>query len=538
MLQTKLYVPRLRPSLVPRPRLIAKLNRGLQQGSKLTLISAPAGFGKTTLVSEWVVNCERPFAWLSLDEGESDPARFLLYLVAALQKATPELGQTAMAVLQSPQPPPLQTVLTPLLNEIATVPDSFTLVLDDYHLVDVQAVDKALIFLLDHLPPQLHLVITTREDPNLPLSRLRARGQLTEIRAADLRFTTKETAVFLQQVMGLDLTEEQIDALEARTEGWIAGLQMAALSMRGQEDVAGFIQSFTGSHRFVLDYLMEEVLCQQPDDVQEFLLKTAVLNQLTGPLCNALTGANNGQEILETLERANLFLVPLDNERRWYRYHHLFADLLRQRLQQSATERIVNALHIRASQWYEANGLEVEAFHHATAAHDVTRALRLIEGEGIPFYFRAEVTPVRHWLESLPEAEFKARPSLWVTYAAVLTMTGRLQDNIEEILQAAETALQDAPDDDKTADLHGQIAAIRAMLGIVKNEIERIITQSRRALELLHPDNAPMRTTTTWTLGYAHQVQGNRAAASQAYAETIAYSQKSGNIMTEIAATT
>jgi len=536
LLQTKLYRPPLRPSLIPRTNLLHQLNRGLPR--KLTLLSAPAGFGKTTLVNEWLAACERPSAWLSLDERDGDPPRFLTYFVAALQRIFPNVGADVTAVLQASPPPPIETSLTTLLNEIAAQPDHFLLVLDDYHLIEAPAVDEALTFLLDHLPPQMHLVVTTREDPNLPLARLRVRGQLTELRAADLRFTLEETAVFLNQTMGLNLSQENVAALEARTEGWAAGLQMAALSMHGQPDVAGFIQSFTGSHRFVLDYLVEEVLHQQPESVQRFLLQTAVLHQLTGALCNALTGDDNGQEILESLERANLFLVPLDNERRWYRYHHLFADLLRQRLQQDMAESGVAELHRRASQWYEANGLELEAFRHAAAANDMARAVRLIEGEGLPLYFRGEATPVRHWLASLPEAEFQARPSLWVTYASVLTMTGRLHGNIEEILQAAETALQSAGHDDKTNDLLGQTAAIRAMLGVPKNQVDTIITQSRRALELLHPDNAPMRTTTTWTLGYAYQVQGDRAAASRAYAETIAQSQKSGNIMTELAATT
>ncbi len=542
LLQTKLYVPRLRPSFIRRPSLIQALNGGLRQGGQLTLISAPAGFGKTTLVTEWLAGCERPSAWLSLDENDGDLPRFLTYVIAALQRIFPGLGADVTAVLQATPPPPIETSLATLLNEIAGLPDHFLLVLDDYHLVEAPDVDQALAFLLDHLPPQMHLVMTTREDPNLPLARLRARGQLTELRAADLRFTIDEAAAFLQQVMGLELSPENVAALEARTEGWAAGLQMAALSMQGQQDVTGFIQSFTGGHRFVLDYLVEEVLHQQPEGVQRFLLQTAVLNQLTGSLCDALTGGSNGQEILESLERVNLFLVPLDNERRWYRYHHLFADLLRQRLQLSppsgGKEGGIAALHIRASQWYEGNGLELEAFHHAAIANDIERAIRLIEGEGLPLYFRGEAIPVRHWLESLPKAEFQTRPALWVTYASVLTLTGRLHGNIEEILQAAETALQDAAPDDKTNDLRGQIAANRAMLGVVKNEVDRIITQSRLALELLYPDNAPMRTTTTWTLGYAYQVQGKRAAAIEAYAETITQSQKSGNIMTELAATT
>lgn len=543
ILATKLYIPSPRPKVVFRSRLIEKLNEGLGQnlgfGRKVTLVSAPAGFGKTTLVSEWIVGCERPAAWLSLDEGDSNLPRFLTYFIAALQTVFPSVGEGVMAVLQSTPSPPIESNLTTLLNEIAGVPDNFLLVLDDYHMVEAKAVDEVLTFLLDHLPPQMHLVITTREDPNLPLARLRVRGQLTELRATDLRFTPAETAAFLNEAMGLNLSETDVAALEARTEGWIAGLQLAALSIQGhQDDAASFINAFTGSHRFVLDYLVEEVLHQQSESVQKFLLQTAVLNQFTGPLCNALTGDNNGQEILESLERTNLFLVSLDNERRWYRYHHLFAELLQQRLQQSTEEGDIVELHVQASQWYEANGLELEAFHHAAAANDVARALRLVEGKGLPLYFRGEATPVRHWLESLPAAEFEARPELWVTYASVLTLTGRLQANIEEILQAAEAALPDPAPDEKTADLHGQIAANRAMLGVVKNEVESIISQSQRALALLHPDNAPMRTTTTWTLGYAYQVQGNRAAATEAYAETIAQSRKSGNIMTEIAATT
>lgn len=543
LLQTKLHIPRLRPALVSRPRLIDTLNQGLT--GTLTLISAAAGSGKTTLVSSWIDSLQTEgtsamppqIAWLSLDTNDSTPARFLTYVIAALQRIDPTIGKAAQPMLQA-SPLPVTSMLTSLLNDIASQPMQIILVLDDYHVVDARPIDEALAFLLDNAPQQLHLVMTTREDPNLPLPRLRVRGLLTEVRAADLRFTVAETALFLQTVMGLTLTEEQIAALEVRTEGWIAGLQMAALSMRGQQDISGFIDSFTGSHHFVLDYLLEEVLHQQPDHMQEFLLKTAILNQLTGPLCDALIGEDNGQTILETLERANLFLVPLDNERRWYRYHHLFAELLRQRLQQSAAERDLHALHSRASAWYEANDLELEAFHHATAANDIDRALRLIAGEGLPLYFRGEAIPIRQWLESLPEAEFRARPALWVTYASVLTMTGRLHDNIEEILQAAETALQANVENGETADLLGQIAANRAMMAVPKSEVETIITQSRRALELLHPDNAPMRTTATWTLGYAYQVQGKRAAAIAAYGETIAQSQKSGNLMTEIAATT
>jgi LuxR family maltose regulon positive regulatory protein len=330
ILATKLYIPPLRPNVVIRPRLLERLNEGLHR--KLTLISAPAGFGKTTLVSEWVEGIERPAAWLSLDEGDNDPARFLTYLVAALQTIAATIGEGVSGVLHSPQPPPTEAILTALLNDIATISDHFVLVLDDYHVLDAKPIDHALTFLLEHLPPQMHLVIATREDPQLPLARLRARGQLTELRATDLRFTLSEAAGFLNQGMGLNLSAEDIAALETRTEGWIVGLQLAAISMQGHQDSTSFIKSFTGSHHFVLDYLVEEVLQQQPESIQTFLLRTSILDRLCGSLCDAvlLNPSVSGQETLEYIEHANLFLVPLDNERRWYRYHHLFADLLRQ----------------------------------------------------------------------------------------------------------------------------------------------------------------------------------------------------------------
>src|SRR5213082_3355089 len=337
ILATKLYLPRLRPNVVSRPRLLERLNEGLHH--KLILISAPAGFGKTTLVSEWVEGIERPrarTAWLSLDEGDNDPTRFLTYLVAALQTIAATIGEGVLDVLQSSQPPPTEAILTALLNEITTLPDQFILVLDDYHVLEAKAVDQALTYLVEHLPPQMHLVIATREDPQLPLARLRARGQLTELRATDLRFTPSEAAGFLNQGMGLNLSTENITALEARTEGWIAGLQLAALSMQGHQDTTSFIKSFTGSHHFVLDYLVEEVLQQQPASIQAFLLRTSILDRLCGSLCDAvlLNPSVSGQATLEYIEHANLFLVPLDDERRWYRYHQLFADLLRQRLHQ------------------------------------------------------------------------------------------------------------------------------------------------------------------------------------------------------------
>jgi LuxR family maltose regulon positive regulatory protein len=525
-----------------RPRLIARLNEGLHR--KLTLISAPAGFGKTTLVSEWVAGCERPPAWLSLDEGDNDPTRFLGYLVAALQTIAANIGEGVLGVLRSPQPPSTESILTTLLNEITTVPGNFALVLDDYHVIDAKPVNNTLTFLLEHLPPQVHLVIATREDPDLPLARLRARGQLTELRVTDLRFTSSEAAGFLNQVMGLKLSAEDIAALETRTEGWIAGLQLAAISMQGQKDVTSFIKSFTGSHHFVMDYLVQEVLQQQSESVQTFLLCTSILDRMCGPLCDAvlLNPSASGQETLENLEQANLFIVPLDNERRWYRYHHLFIDLLRQRLHQSAAStpgderRGVDVLHQRASAWYEANGLEIEAFHHAAAANDFDRAERLIEGKGMPLHFRGAVGPVLSWLASLPTTVLDAWPSLWTSYASVLLVTGQTTV-VEQKLQAAEAALQDAAPDDKTLDLIGRIAAIRATLATTLNQVETIIEQSRRALEYLHPNNLAFRTSTIWKLGYAYHHQGDRVAASQAYTEVISIGKASGNVVFTLMAT-
>ncbi|MFL5586976.1 MAG: LuxR C-terminal-related transcriptional regulator [Ktedonobacteraceae bacterium] len=544
ILATKLYIPRLRPNVVSRPRLLERLNEGLYR--KLTLISAPAGFGKTTLVSQWLAAGPRLTAWLSLDKGDSDPPLFLTYLVAALQTIAPTIGVGVLGALQSPQPPPTETILTALLNEITAIPDKFVLVLDDYHVIEAKPIDHALTYLVEHLPPQMQLVISTREDPSLPLARLRAGGHLTEVRAVDLRFTPSEAAEFLNQGMGLNLSAEDITALEARTEGWIAGLQLAAISLQGQQDSTSFITSFTGSHHFVLDYLLEEVLGQQSESLQTFLLHTSILDRMTGSLCDAvlLTPSGSGQETLEYIEHANLFLVPLDNERRWYRYHQLFADLLRQRLHQRSASSTgdevgeVTELHSRASQWYEDHGLSIEAFHHAAAANDVARAERLIEGEEMPLQFRGAGAPVLNWLESLPKTILDARPSLWVTYASVLTMSGQPISSVEEKLQAAEAALQEAEPDDKTRDLVGHIAAIRAMLAVPRNQVETIIAQSRRALEYLHPNNLPVRATAHWTLGYAYQLQGDRAAASQAYTEVISISQASGNIMVTIAATT
>ncbi|MFO7697872.1 MAG: LuxR C-terminal-related transcriptional regulator [Anaerolineae bacterium] len=539
ILATKLYVPPPRPQAVLRPHLIERLDEGLAFGCNLTLISAAAGFGKTTLLSEWVAGCGRPVAWLSLDREDSEPARFLTYLVAALQTVAPDMGAGVLAALESPQPPRTEPLLTALLNEIATIPDPIILVLDDWHAIDSEpavpdGAGRALAYIVDHLPPRIHLVIATREDPVLPLARLRARGRLTELRAADLRFTPAEAAAFLNQVMGLALSAEDIAALESRTEGWIAGLQLAALSMRGQESTASFIQSFTGSHHFVLDYLLEEVLHRQSESIQAFLLRTSILERLCGPLCDAVLASPtaSGQATLEYLERANLFIVPLDSERRWYRYHHLFGELLRQRLGQTLAAAETAALHIRASAWYEDNGLAFESFHHAAEAGDVARAERLIEARKLSLYYRSVATPVLAWLTSLPKATLDARPRLWVRSATLALMAGQTAQ-VEGRLQAAEAAFAaksqgpEAGEDAETRDLFGQMACARAILALTRYDPKTMIVQARLARELLLPDNLVYRFDATWVLASAYLFLGDRAAAAQAARESMALAQVS-----------
>jgi len=539
ILATKLYAPPPRAKIVVRSRLIKQLNEGLR---KLTLISAPAGFGKTTLVSEWVEDSERPIAWLSLDEGDNDLTRFLTYLVTALQtlvkgKKT-KFGEGVLSILQSPQLPSTESILTSLINDINAIPDPFIFILDDYQVIDARSIDDALTFLVDHLPTQMHLVLTTREDPHLPLARLRARGELTELRVADLRFTPPEAAEFLNRMMGLNLSDEDVAALEARTEGWIAGLQLAALSMQGHKDHADFIKSFTGSHHFVLDYLMEEVLGQQPESIQTFLLRTSILNRMCGPLCDALllNASVSGQETLEYLEHANLFIIPLDNERRWYRYHHLFAELLRQRLQQQQPESVTE-LHIRASEWHEKNGFLVEAFQHAAAANDIERAERLIESKEMPLYLKSVSKVVLDWLASLPLTVLDARPLLWIRSATLALMAGQTT-GLEEKLLAAERVLQNAEPDARIRDLIGQIACARATLALTRYETDVMLTQARRALEYLRPDNLSFCFTANWALASASILRGDRATAAQASKECISISQKSGDIFSTILATT
>jgi LuxR family transcriptional regulator, maltose regulon positive regulatory protein len=542
LLATKLHRPPPRSHLVRRPHLTARLTQGVE--GPLTLVSAPAGFGKTTLLAQWLADSSTPSAWLSLDEGENDPARFLMYLIAAVQTVSASVGAGILGMLQSPQPPPVASLLSALINDLSTVQEPFVLVLDDYHSIDSQVVDQALSFLLEHLPSQLHLVISTREDPRLPLARLRVGDQLREVRVAELRFTPAEATEYLNQVMGLHLSKEDVAALERRTEGWIAGLHLAALSLQGQPDTADFIASFTGGHRFVLDYLVEEVLQRLPERVQMFLLRTSILKRLCGPLCDAvLRGAiGSGQATLEYLDHANLFLVALDNERRWYRYHHLFAELLQLRLRQSIAaangEEMASLAesHSRASIWFEEQGLELEAFQHAAAANDVERAERLMGGQGIPLHMRGAAMAILEWLRSLPTVVMDARPSLWVRYASLLLVNGQTT-GVEEKLQAAETALQGAEPTDQIQDLIGRIAAARATLALTRYQVEPMIAQSRRALEYLPPANLSLRANAYWTLGFAYFLEGDLAGARQAYTEGISLGQTADALFTTLLST-
>jgi LuxR family maltose regulon positive regulatory protein len=527
ILATKLFVPPPRPNLVHRPRLIERLNDGLHR--KLTLISAPAGFGKTMLISEWLAGNGPTAAWLSLDEGDNDPTRFLTYLITALQTIDPNMGEGVLGVLNSPQSTITESIVTALLNEITSISDNFILVLDDYHVIDAQSVDNVLTYLVEHSPPQLHLVIATREDPLLPLARLRVRGQLTELRATDLRFSNFEAAAFLNQIMGLNLSAENIATLETRTEGWIAGLQLAAISLQGHKDTPRFIKSFSGSHHFVLDYLVEEVLQQQSESVQAFLLQTAILDHLCGPLCDAILrdDSASSQETLGYLERVNLFIIPLDNERRWYRYHHLFADLLRRRFRQTHQEQIP-ALHGRASVWYERKELLPDAIYHAIAAEDYERVAALVELAWPAWRSPVQLITWLNWVKALPEEMIRNRPVLSVSYAQALLNAGELEAAEAQLMNTERwlEAMSDNPnypppkmvveDETQFQSLPVSTATARAYHAQAVGDIPGTVKYSQRVLDLLPEGEQYIRGSITMLLGLAQWASGDLEAALQA----------------------
>jgi LuxR family maltose regulon positive regulatory protein len=551
LLTTKLHIPPTRPDQVSRPRLIQRLDAGL--GCKLTLISAPAGFGKTTLLAEWAAQVRSPVAWLSLDDGDNDPARFQAYLVAALRRAVGTIGQGVWQALQSPQPPPAEEVLTAVIDQVAALPagtgPGLVLFLDDYHLIAAQAVHDAVALLIDALPSNMHLVIATRSDPSLPIARLRARGQLVELRQADLCFTLGEAEAFLDRFAGLDLAADEVATLTLRTEGWIAGLHMAAVSMQGREpgDIPEFIRAFAGTNRVILDYLVEEVLQRQPGPIQAFLLQTAILDRLTAPLCDAILGIGHrnldaagpipsllaelqdpgsdleSQIMLEYLESSNLFIIPLDDEHCWYRHHRLFADLLRKRLRQWLGAEGLAALHQRASVWYERNGLLPDAVDHALRGRDFERAARLVEAVAEATFKRSEVATFLGWMERLPVELTRTRPALCLLHAWALLLTGRPSDAIQSHLQAPQA-------------LPGHVAPLRAFVAAVQGRTGHAQVLCRQALAQLPEDDLFLRGIATWNLGIAHMLSGKSAVAIRALQEAVALNRRAGNVMIAVMA--
>jgi len=535
LLATKLHAPRPRPHLVHRPRLLQRLQQGLEQ--TLILLSAPAGFGKSTLLADWLTACTIPAAWLSLEPRDNDPARFLSYLLAALQTSDPQLGASEQALLHPLHRASLESVLTLLINNLQarTTGDHehIVLVLDNYHVITNRSIHHALSFLLEHLPPQLHLVLATREDPPLPLAQLRGRDDVLELRAADLRFTHEETATYLVEVMGLPLSAEECALLQARTEGWITGLHLAALSLLNHDDRASFIKAFSGSHHYVMDYLLEEVLSRQRKAVQDFLLQTALLERLCAPLCDAVRAQDGSQTLLDFLEHANLFLIPLDDERQWYRYHHLFAETLRQRLQQTAPT-LVPELHRRASRWYEQHGLFAEAISHALAAPAPEEAARLIEQCIWTFVLGNQMRALYEWLQALPESLVLAHPALGLLYALALMYTNHWEA-ASACLQTLERGVGDGSDMQEGRSLLGQVVACRSLLARLSGDLEEYVVLAQRALDLLpETDTTPLmrllRGGALLGAAHAYLVSGDVTSASEhLLARTLAFARASAD---------
>jgi LuxR family transcriptional regulator, maltose regulon positive regulatory protein len=535
LLRTKLVIPPARIDRIQRPRLMQQLSASFDY--PLILICAPAGSGKTTLITDWQEQPGKPafpLAWLSLDEDDNDPARFLTYLITALANAVSIHGDDLLSALQSPQTPPPKVILTTLISRLEMIPHPFALVLDDYHRITTPSIREALIFLLDHLPSHMRLVITSREDPPLPLARLRARGQLAEIRADDLRFTPQEAAQFLHQMVGIHLSTNQVMELEARTEGWIAGLQLAALAMRGHKDIPGFITAFTGSHRYILDYLTDEVLNHQPDHLQSFLLQTSILNRLSSSLCNAVTGRTDSQALLEQVERSNLFLISLDDERCWYRYHHLFGDMLRRHLQQLSPVSVPE-LHRRASTWFEQNDLVNEAVEYALLGGDGEQAARLVEQYGERLQLRGEGAIVLRWLRALPEAALEAHPRLGLNYAFMLTMADAYIE-AEQRIASVEQRLQDGyiADESEHTALLGKAAAIRATLSLFRGYNPDItITAGNQALSQLPSSDLHWRGWVNTVVGIAcFAARGEMDRAERCLEEAIRLGEQANDVFT------
>ena len=531
LLHTKLGVPPKRSVAVVRSRLVAQANEGFIRGTeflrRLTLVSAPAGYGKTVMVSEWLQGSGVPVAWLSLDESDNDPNRFMAYFIAAIQSIQPEFGKTIRLMFQTTQPSPMEVLLTIFLNELATLPSLLILVLDDYHSITSLAIHRQISFLLDHLPARVHFVIITREDPLIPVSRLRVSNQILEIRQDELRFTMDEIAYFMHQVMHLDLSESDLISLERRTEGWIAGLQLAALSLHGLRDKDSFIQAFTGSNRYILDYLIEEVFNRQSDEVRDFLLKTAILDRLCSSLCDAVIGGTGSRELLERLEQVNMFIIPLDQSRTWYRYHHLFLDLLRH--QQGIAGLPVDGviLHQRACQWFEAEGYLAEAIHHALEAEDWTKAPHLIGQASDRMFKQGEIISLTGWLEKLPRQLILSHPGLCMIHAWVLLLAGKYELALPVLQQAEELAQPGSV-------FLGQVATAQAYLARSIGDNQLVIERSRLALDLLAETNVTDRGNLLMNLGMVYWHDGRLDEAESALIEAQDKAMKSANLYTQL----
>lgn len=531
LLHTKLGVPSLRSVTVVRKRLLQYLNECLFRGDefsrKLTLVSAPAGYGKTTLVCEWLRGLNQPIAWLSLDESDNDPTRFVAYLIAAIQTVQPNFGKSVQAMVQSPQGPPTEVILTILLNELETLPGLLVLVLDDYHTINNLSIHQQISFLLEHLPARVHLVLITREDPLIPVSRLRARSQVIEIRQDDLRLTVDEITDFMCRVMQLDLTHDDVLALERRTEGWIAGLQLVALSMHGRGDKSSFILALSGSSRYILDYLIEEVFNRQSVEVRDFLLKTAILDRLCGPLCDVVVGRSGSQEILENLEQANMFIVPLDQSRTWYRYHRLFSELLRhqQRLAEPPMKEV--AYHQRASQWFEAEGFAEDAIQHSLEARDWTKVAQLIGQVNERMFKQGEIITLIGWLEKLPKPLILSQPDLCMVYAWALLLVGKY-DLAMPVLEHAEQLAQPG------SIFLGQVATAQAYLARSVGDNPGVIETSRLALALLPETDSTHKSNLLMNLGMVYWHEGHLEEAEPALAEAQEKAFRSGNLYAQL----
>ena len=531
LLQTKFHIPALRPTLVARPRLFTKLNEGMN--GKLTLLSAAAGFGKTTLICDWLRQTTLPAVWLSLDAADNDLPRFLRYLIGALQCPQPTLGQETLPLLQLPQTLPVDEILTALLNELTTLTQKLILVLDDYHVIEAPPIHQALSFLVEHGPPQLHLVITSRANPPLPLARWRGRGELTELRAADLRFTDGETTHFFQPFAQAGLTPADLALLTERTEGWIVGLQLAALSLEQQRNVAGFVQNFSGSNRFILDYLLEEVLAQRSADVQTFLLTTSILERMCGPLCDALLGDTVGRPaslVLPELEGANLFVIALDDERYWYRYHHLFAGVLQQRLRQTMPQRITE-LHQRASHWFEEQGLLDEAVEYARRAGDLGRVTLLVEQEIRVLIMRGFSDLAKRWLATLPDASIQERPRLLIAQAWLRLFEVPIGD-LEAPLRQAEHILAQTTDQPAaaTSALLAEIMSMRAVEIAISGKAAAL-SLTQEALRLAGPDNRFVQSIISYALAILDWGRGQWSVVPETFERAIVAAQATGNVI-------